>query len=349
MKYCNKCGKQIADDAAFCMWCGAPVVEIEQNNQNTVKSIVFGNSNSDSNERSVFFGESETDYDNSPVYGVLSKVWKNIRQVGSSPLMLIYLVMFGLSMIISVAAGLTSNGTFKEILGYDLRGTAGVLAGIYLVIILIFMIPSILSWIGLTLFHFDCKAHVRPEGKGLGLFNAGKVISIIYASIGGVALLVLFISILFMMPSMNWVLDEMMYEMNIDSYTFYAVMSYVRVILFVLFVILIIILILGIIYYVKVLSGSNDIKDILKTGNVTRKLPIYPAVYQIVMCAFSLLGVAGSFSNPLEYFGYSPVLSLAARFNMLLSRLNVFIGLAASVLQIILLFMIRNAVNSEIE
>ncbi len=346
MAYCGKCGKQIPDNAKFCDGCGAPVMGSHSNpGQDTNVNNGYGTSgesqqyggseyNTSHYEMPKHYNRSQFDRYNTPV------IVNRIRSVGSSVLLLVLIIC----MAASVVFGLIAGG------GSPLGMMAGN-AGPLVVVTLIGCVPTILTLVGLLMFYLECRKTAAPLGSGVGIYKAGKIVSIIYyAIIGAVVVFGMLFGGAFLsgMGGMfGNVFGQMFSEAGMDAssleYSYSAVRGVMTGVIVFIVIIVAVIVFLGILLQVKLMSGANTVRNSLHAGRRTGLFPVYPFVIEIILAIFvfiSMINTIGTAGQYMSYFGGSGIGGILG-----LSVVNAIISVVQIILTIIMLYKFRAAVN----
>ncbi len=264
--FCPKCGMQIPDDSAFCHHCGQPV-----------------NSQPGSNQQYANYNPYQQPYAQTVAQPQGSqKVVDKLKSAGSSPLFLIAVIAFSLTIVISLITSIytSTSSDFADTImilaskfgvDYDIYSTfttASVASSIFSAVMS--SLPSILVAIGLWLTYSSAISKSnRMKTSGLTLV---KVVMVFYM----VALDVLF------------GICEIVFLISSVAATSYGVDDGTTILLVVFNILIIAIIAFINVYYAFVIKSINTAKRVATTGVASDKVSSFVGV----LCFISAVGTA---------------------------------------------------------
>ena len=274
MKYCQNCGVPLDDNARFCIECGAPSPE---------KSTVAQSY--------------------APVQLLSSnRVLDTVRGCAKSPLFLVAIIAFSLTIILSIIASISTGSSMSISAG--MYGDMQVdMSGFYLVVAIISAVigsaPSVLVAVCMWMTYGSAAGKKeRMSTAGLSILRIMMLIMLIMMCVcAGMFLIVflIFAIIFIMVPDLSY-FD---FSSNIPGLDPQMPEAVFAIMLVVAFVMVALFCTLGIIYYVKILKTVTSIRDTIKTGKIVGKVSSFVAVMAIVVGAFFIFGgLASMLVNP---------------------------------------------------
>ncbi len=276
MAFCGNCGNEIKPGARFCKNCGAPVPSASSQTQQTRETPPPA---PPIQEQSGFNHASE------PAGIAPTPVHKTLKAFGGSVLMLFYILILIASIIVSIITYIDQPSS--------------------VLLVLLGRIPTILSIIGLLFFFADCRANIIPRGKGISIYKAGKITTVVvWIILGALISIALFFG-------GNYIFGELSHMIKYYSgSSYYGIGDYgdaaMAAAIFAI-VIIAIVLIIAIIMQLKLIQTANVVRTSLQSGRPTGKIPVFPAVIMIIFAVFCVIGLFSliafiSLFNSLGYY-----------------------------------------------
>ena len=267
--------------------------------------------------------------DNSP-----KPIHQAIRSVGSSPLFLIYIIIIAASIVMSFVSGGSSLAAMTGRRSPAAVSGAGTLVGI-----LITALPSIFIFIGLLMGFIDCKSREIPKGSGIGLYKAGRIIQIVFLCIA-VVLIVIAGIVLGGLASGSF--DLFAQYLGPEVYHMLRGINMGALVIGIL-IAAVVVLVLALIYFAKLLRMATVIRNSLARGRRAGSIPIFPAVLNIILLVFVLLGLVGIIAQGRRMMMYYGSAAYAGSFG--LSLFSAILSAAQLLIGAILILQLSSRVN----
>ena len=354
MAFCSKCGSELKEGMKFCSKCGMPVKPAANAESKAAEPAADGAAMAAAagaaaaGAAAVGAGAAKAaEVNNTAAAGTASQsqypyrnnyqepqalgIQKALKSFGGSVPFLLYIIVSAAFIVMSIISG----------------------GGQTIIGIVIGLIPSILCLIGMILGFADARGSEIPTGKGIGLYKAGKIVSIVYAVIIGVlCILVLIFGAIVAGgagDSLKEALSSASGSTGVDLGEFFNQFSseqgVATVVVIILIVIIAAVVMLEILYDLSLMNSANAIRRSLHRGRGAGHVGIYPVVIMIIAAIGSALNLVTIFATGNAASGSLDEISSAAGIELetLTDMLN---NLGTALLIITILMLVKSILGA---
>lgn len=315
MKYCQNCGKQLDDNASFCIECGGNAME-------------QGGYSAPADYSDVRLLSPNT-------------VLNTVRECAKSKLFLVAIILYTITIVMSFVTSIYNiNNTYEMMDMYtDIMGGNSFSSEIMsspsygvgnIIGVIIGMVPAVLIAIGMWITYASAAGeNDRMTTAGLTIIKVVAIIYLVLMCIAAVLMVLVLALMLIFFEAMDF--DELFGIWNdygMSSGEAAMAQSIFIVVFAILFIMIIAVLAFSIFYYAKIIKTVNVIKSTVQTGTVTGKISVFVAVMAIIIGG--CIGLSGLSSLLLGQF-------LLAITSILSALVQIFLG--------VVLFSYRNKIR----